>query len=372
MKQGRKCCHSFSKERPVMATKTITNRNPSGWIAFLVVIIVILSSGCSDNGDDDNKAPVARATATPDTVEVNYEVKFSAKGSSDPDDDTLTYHWDFDASDGANDIDSIKKEPSYSYSETGTYTITLTVSDGDLSDKDTVKVTVTKPQGDLTATITTEDETRGTVHETENDPGTIREETMTVRFSGEESEDTNPESDIQKYEWDYVLEGEFEADESGETGRYDYKSGRYTVMLQVTNTTDKTARDSMYIMVNYNESYNRSGSNQVEAGENQTFRFPVNTLGAVKLEVSISYEVTDIGGLDEDDLELYLYDVGDNEIANTENQENGSEVITIGYCEIYQNGLENSLGAWRAVVENENSVVDKDFWIYIDVMYYTP
>ena len=348
-------------------------RIPAGWAAFLTVIMVIFSSGCfDDDGDDDNEAPVAKATATPSTVEVNYEVTFSAKGSSDPDGDTLTYHWDFDASNGANDIDSIAKEPTHTYSEEGTYTVTLTVNDGDLNDKDTVKVTVTKPKGDLTAKITTEDETRGTIHETESDPGTVHEETMTVEFSGEESETTTPGDEIQKYEWDYMVEGEFEADEDDETGRYDYKSGRYMVMLRVTNTTGETARDSMYVMVNYNESYNRTGSDQVNAGENETFRLPVNTAGAIKLDVRLSYEVTDLGGLDEDDLEIYLYDVGDNEIANTEDQENGSEIVSIGYSEIYQNGPDASLGTWRAVVENQNRVVDKEYELFIDVMYYMP
>ncbi len=353
-----------------MAASKLQHHGLIHWAVLIVISAVLISSGCLDDDDDEesNSAPVAKASANPTTVEMNFEIQFSGDGSSDPDSDPLTFRWDFDASDGKNHIDSMLKNPKHSYSEDGTYVVILTVSDGKLSDTTEITVTVAEPQGDLSAEITTEDETKGTVHETERDIGNIHEETIAISFSGEDSEDTHPDSEIEKYEWDYVLEGAFEADESGEEGSYDYKSGRYTTMLQVTNTTGHTARDSTTIYVNYNESYNLS----VDADTNRTVRFPVNTAGAIKLHVKLSYDVSNIGGLDEDDLELYLYDAKYNEIADTETQENGSEELTLSSGDIYQNGGEASIGAWRLAIENQNDVVDKDCRVWIDVMYYNP
>lgn len=48
----------------------------------------------------------------------------------DPDNDILTYRWDFDDRNGTNDIDSTDPYPSYTYTEIGKYTVTVTVSDG--------------------------------------------------------------------------------------------------------------------------------------------------------------------------------------------------------------------------------------------------
>ncbi|HID71413.1 MAG TPA: PKD domain-containing protein [Thermoplasmata archaeon] len=339
------------------------------FVLFLLTAVV-LSTGCFNQEDESNKPPVAKATANPSTVEIHGTVQFSARGSYDPDGDSLTYHWDFDASNGANDVDSIEMEPTHVYNDVGVYTVTLTVSDGEYSDKTQIEVKVVKPEGRLVAVITTEDETKGTVHETESEPGAVHEDTITIEFSGEESEDTDPNSEIEKYEWDYIYEGSFEADESGVTGSYAYKSGRYAVVLRVTNTTGSTDEDTMLITINYNQTYkNRS----LEAGENESYRFPVNTAGALRMDIRLSYKVNNVGSWDEDDLELYLYDVDGNKIADTESQENGSERITLSTAEIYQNGQEASIGKWKVVVENQNDFVTVDnYKLSIDVMYYFP
>ncbi len=49
---------------------------------------------------------------------------------SDPDDDTLIYRWDFDSSNGTDDVDSTDPSPAYTYTDIQEYTVTLVVSDG--------------------------------------------------------------------------------------------------------------------------------------------------------------------------------------------------------------------------------------------------
>ncbi|HTK70678.1 MAG TPA: PKD domain-containing protein [Candidatus Eisenbacteria bacterium] len=77
--------------------------------------------------DNVNRAPVA-APGGPYSGVVNVAVSFLASGSSDPDGDALTYHWNFgDGSTG------LGLNPAHAYGAGGSYTVTLQVSDGALS-----------------------------------------------------------------------------------------------------------------------------------------------------------------------------------------------------------------------------------------------
>ena len=75
--------------------------------------------------DPSNGAPTASFTAVPSSGNAPLEVTFDASASTDPDDDTLTYSWDFgDTTGGTGEITS------HIYSDAGTYTAVLTVDDG--------------------------------------------------------------------------------------------------------------------------------------------------------------------------------------------------------------------------------------------------
>lgn len=91
-----------------------------------------------------NRAPIVKATATPDSGQAPLTVAFSSAGSSDPDGDAITYAWDF--GDGGT---STGASPSHTYTASGTYTARLTVRDaGGKTSAATVTVVVgnTRPK----------------------------------------------------------------------------------------------------------------------------------------------------------------------------------------------------------------------------------
>ena len=71
-----------------------------------------------------NRAPLAKASANPDSGAAPLAVAFSSAGSTDPDGDAITYAWDF--GDGGT---STSANPSHTYNTNGTYTAKLTVRD---------------------------------------------------------------------------------------------------------------------------------------------------------------------------------------------------------------------------------------------------
>ena len=91
----------------------------------------LVSSASPDNGtvtiNAVNTAPTANAggpySGAPGSV-----IVFDGSGSSDPENDPLTYFWDF-----GNGAGSTGVSPSQLYPSEGTYTVRLTVNDGQLS-----------------------------------------------------------------------------------------------------------------------------------------------------------------------------------------------------------------------------------------------
>ena len=111
----------------------------------------MISSGCLDFLDEENinQPPTSVAGFVGSgPFEPEEPITFTGKDSSDPEEDTLEYYWDFDINDG-ND-ESVKGDISnngritHSYNSEGTYTVTLTVTDGENTASSTVKVKVEK------------------------------------------------------------------------------------------------------------------------------------------------------------------------------------------------------------------------------------
>ena len=89
----------------------------------------------------ENRAPVANA-GDDSTVDAGASVMLDGSGSMDPDGDMLTYDWTFAAPDGsaAELVDADMAMPSFTTDVVGDYVAELTVSDGELSDSDSVTV----------------------------------------------------------------------------------------------------------------------------------------------------------------------------------------------------------------------------------------
>ena len=73
-----------------------------------------------------NRSPEAVADGAPRAGSIPLTVQFSGEGSSDADDDPLTYTWDF----GDGSPTQPGMQVSHTYTQSGTFTATLTVSDG--------------------------------------------------------------------------------------------------------------------------------------------------------------------------------------------------------------------------------------------------
>ena len=84
-----------------------------------------------------NAAPTASFTASSTTGQAPHAIDFDASASSDPNGDALTYAWDF--GDGASGTGATT---SHTYATAGTFAVTLMVSDGSLSDAQTLEVTI--------------------------------------------------------------------------------------------------------------------------------------------------------------------------------------------------------------------------------------
>ena len=94
-----------------------------------------------------NDPPVADIQAAPTYGELPLEVSFDARGSSDPDGDSLTYQWDFGDS-----TSSTSSHPNKTFTQEKNYTVTVQVSDGK-GGSDTDSVTIRAGSTRPTATI---------------------------------------------------------------------------------------------------------------------------------------------------------------------------------------------------------------------------
>jgi hypothetical protein len=76
-----------------------------------------------------NRAPFAKASATPASGPVPLTVQFSSEGSSDPDPgDNITFAWSFK---GDNTINSTEPNPQFTYVDPGNFVARLTVTDSE-------------------------------------------------------------------------------------------------------------------------------------------------------------------------------------------------------------------------------------------------
>jgi len=175
-----------------------------------------------------NTPPVAEA-GEDITVTEGVETQFNGTGSSDDDEDSLTYSWDFgDGEEGSG------AEPKHTYEEAGTYTVTLNVTDGLASASDTLTVTVEE-------LVVVNQEPTTAINSPSN--GTEIRKGESVLFVGS---GTDPEGDTLTYTWDFGDGGTA----SGMEANHEFSStGDFTVTLTVEDIGGLTAEASITVTV---------------------------------------------------------------------------------------------------------------------------
>jgi PKD repeat protein len=123
---------SYTLDVGVCATNTLSALGSAN--------ITITQSNQEPSADIGNSDPI--------NVSINTPISF-INNSSDPDEDVLTYLWEFGDDDNTT---STVESPIFSYGSSGTYTATLTVDDGEFNNSDTITVEVFDSAPDIDIT----------------------------------------------------------------------------------------------------------------------------------------------------------------------------------------------------------------------------
>jgi len=174
-------------------------------------------------------APVAVATATPQTGDAPLAVTLNGSGSFDQDGSVVAYSWNF--GDGTTGSGSVV---SHTYSNVGTYTAVLTVTDSQgLTASQSVQIQATAPNLLPTAVIAASS-TSGTAP-------------MSVTFNGSGSMD--PDGTISSYAWNF---GDGTTASGSAVSKTFNTAGTYTVTLTVTDNRGGKGTSSAVIQVSAN------------------------------------------------------------------------------------------------------------------------
>ena len=85
---------------------------------------LLLADGTAPPPSSSNNAPVAVASAYPTSGKAPLTVDFTDSGSTDPDGDSISYHWDFGDRKSSTAIN-----PTHTFKKAGIYLVVLTVTD---------------------------------------------------------------------------------------------------------------------------------------------------------------------------------------------------------------------------------------------------
>jgi len=321
------------------------------------LLLATAMAGCLETMSG-NSAPIVSFTISPSgTVKVGDSVTFDASATRDPNNDQMTFEWNFGD-------DNIQEgiglsSVTHTYNAEGAKTVTLTVTDsGDMTNFETKSIFVAAADAELPiASIAyyKDDDCTG-----ENAPaGTfilawICEEEMetsddvvdamtTIQLDGSDSAAGDSSSYLTDYDWD--LDINVDSDGDGDTANDVDKTGEnaewtnawpgeYEIRLTVTDNQGFVATHDMDVFVNYRGEWAEFtiDSNGTSGTGSMLFEFPVtynqdtgNTIRYAKIQFTYPKQDDDwaIGGeQSSNSLDAYVYngsesDSDTEEVANT-------------------------------------------------------
>lgn len=220
---GANVSHQFTVADTYTVSLTVTDA--AGWQDSNSLQVTVV---------DSNLPPVAEMSVTTTSGAAPLVVSFNGSGSSDPNNDTLTYQWSF-----GDDAQAMGENAVHTYSQQGQYTARLTVTD--------------------TRGLTHTAETTITVNAAESDDhpplavidasATMGQAPVTINFSGANS--TDPDNDIDSYQW-MVSEASSNSTTFGTNVSSSYEftaGGTYTISLVVTDKTQLVNQHSITVEI---------------------------------------------------------------------------------------------------------------------------
>ncbi len=191
----------------------------------------------NEDPPEQNTRPNAVIIGPEDDIPVNTKAFFSAMNSTDEDNDTLTYEWDFDRDDNIRpDVDSTDRDVWWWFNDTGDFTVLLQVWDGHNTgwDYDEFPVTVVDVPNDPP------------VANAGNDAEVQVGVSLTFRGTA-----TDPDGDdISLYSWDFGDGYVWDSNVSGSTNHTYYDPGTYTATFTVEDEHGATDSDTRTVIVN--------------------------------------------------------------------------------------------------------------------------
>ncbi|WP_109302424.1 cellulase family glycosylhydrolase [Aquimarina sp. AU474] len=181
-------------------------------------------------GGNGNRPPIAGFTTNISSGDAPLTIQFDGSSSTDPDNDNLSYSWDFGDGTTTTGVDT-----SHLFDQPGVYQVALTVNDGSLNDTEIKTITVNDPDNTVIVTANI----------SPSDFDGVAPITISFDGSGSSSSDGSTLS----YTWDFG---------GGTNGNgvnvvHEYtNAGNYTVNLTVTN--QNSVSDTAIVNITITES----------------------------------------------------------------------------------------------------------------------
>ena len=337
----------------------MTGKRPLGFMRRVTVLftatllLATAMAGCLETMSS-NSAPIVSFTISPSgTVKVGDTVSFDASATRDPNNDQMTFEWNFGDDNTQEGIGL--STVTHTYNSEGPKTITLTVTDsGDMAGIETKNIVVASADAVLpTASInhykdddcTGENPPAGTfilawICEEEMETSDDTVDTMTtIQLDGSDSAAGDSSSYLTDYDINVDSDGDGDTandvDKTGENAEWtNVWPGEYEIRLTVTDNQGFIDTMDMDVFVNYRGAWAEFtiDGNGTSGSGTVTFAYPVtynqdtgNTIRYVKIQFTYPKQDDDwaIGGeQSSNSLDAYVYngsqsDSDTEEVANT-------------------------------------------------------